>query len=72
MAKLGRPKGSRKRVRVSSLKGLRLKGYLDMPCSEGGTVSGIADQYGRILVPFVNSKGENDVRATGQCIASRH
>jgi len=72
MAKLGRPKGSRKRVKSSSYKGLRLKFYSDMPSSEGGEVSGQSDQYGRILEPFVNSKGENDIRPTGHCIAARH
>lgn len=72
MAKLGRPKGSRKKVRSSSLKGLRLKYYSDMPSSEGGAVSGMSDQYGRILIHFVNSKGENDVKPTGHCIAARH
>lgn len=72
MAKIGRPKGSRKKVRSSNIKGLRLKYYSDMPSSEGGAVSGHSDQYGRILEQFVNSKGENDLRPTGHCIAARH
>jgi hypothetical protein len=69
---MGRPRGSYRKLRVSKTKGLRFKAYSDMPCSEGGVVSGISDQYGRIVVQFQNSKGEMDIKPTGQCIAARH
>jgi hypothetical protein len=74
--KPGRPKGSsnkeRRKVKSSGFKGLRLKLYSDMPCSDGGVVSGHSDQYGRIMEQYENSRGESDIRPTGQCIAARH
>jgi hypothetical protein len=70
---MSRPKGSFKRGKKALIhKGMRLKSYSDMPSSEGGAVSGFADQYGRVMVEFVNSKGELDIKPAGQCIASRH
>jgi len=70
---MGRPKGSFKRGKKALIyKGMRLKAYSDMPSSEGGTVSGFSDQYGRMMVQFINSKGESDIKPTGQCIAARH
>jgi len=70
---MGRPKGSFKKGKKALVyKGMRLKLYSDMPCSEGGAVSGFSDQYGRIMVEFINSKGEQDIKPTGQCIAARH
>jgi hypothetical protein len=70
---MGRPKGSFKRGKKALVsKNMRLEIYSDMPCSEGGAVSGFSDQYGRIMVEYRNSKGELDIKPTGQCIAARH
>jgi hypothetical protein len=76
---VGRPKGSRnknnKDVRIkpmSAPSGLRLKEYNNVPSSEGGLVSGISDQYGRIMQHYVNEKNEWDIRPSGHCIAARH
>jgi hypothetical protein len=75
---LGRPKGSKNKKGTLSkmpklhLKRLRLKFYSDMPSSKGGSISGIADQYGRVMEEYMNEKGFWDVRVTGHCIAARH
>lgn len=72
---MARPKGSknkRRKIRRAKCKGLRIAIYTDMPSSLGGSVSGYADQFGRILEEFTNSKGELDIRPTGHCIAARH
>lgn len=72
---MGRPKGSKNRrtkVRRAKCKGLRIEYYQDMPSSMGGVITGFADQYGRILEEFKNSKGELDIRPTGHSIAARH
>lgn len=71
----GRPKGSKnktKKLRRAKCKGLRIAFYQDMPSSLGGSVTGPADQYGRVLEEFTNEKGELDIRPTGHCIAARH
>ncbi len=75
MAKIGRPKGSRgknKKIVRAKAKNLRLNFYGDVPSSMGGSVSGIADQYGRILEEYINSMGQLDLRPTGHCVAAKH
>ena len=76
MAKLGRPKGSRngrrKRKSARGVRGLRFKYYDRMPSSEGGTVSGFSDQYGRIMNIVYNEEGDIDVTPSRHCIAARH
>ena len=74
---IGRPKGikNKKEARIKSMKapsGLRFKEYYNVPSSEGGLVSGISDQYGRIMEHYVNDKNEWDIRPSGHCIAARH
>jgi len=70
----GRPKGSKsaKLKPSKQQRGLRLEFYSDMPSSKGGIVSGIADQYGRVLEQFVNENNQIDLRPTGHSIAVRH
>ena len=70
---MARPKGSFRKVKKALVhKKLRLQAYSNMPSSLGGCVSGFADQYGRVMIEFTNSKGELDIKPTRQCIAARH
>lgn len=76
---IGRPKGSKNKnnenARVKPMSppnGLRLKHYENVPSSNGGLVSGVSDQYGRIMQHYVNEKNEWDMRPSGHCIAARH
>lgn len=49
-----------------------IRRYENKLSSMGVYVSGIADQYGRILEEFVNDKNELDLRPTGHCISVYH
>lgn len=53
-------------------KGLRLKFYENVYACNGQVVSGIADQYGRILKPTIDKNGRNDLTPTGIGIAAYH
>lgn len=74
--KPGRPKGvknkSLKSYRGPVIRGLRFEYYSDMPSSKGGSISGFADQYGRVMEQFVNEQNAIDIRPSGHCIAARH
>ena len=73
--KLNKNKKEAKENRVKPMKapsGLRLKQYDNVPSSEGGLVSGVSDQYGRIMEYYVNERNEWDIRPSGHCIAARH
>lgn len=61
-----KPKG------FAPVQGLRLKSYENVLCSEGTVISGISDQYGRIMEPYVNDKNQWDIMPTGKTIAARH
>ena len=66
---MGRPR--KHPVKVTKIRGLRLKFYSDEPSDDGSVVSGIADQYGRVMEQFHNGKNW-DVRPTGRCIYVNH
>ncbi len=62
-----------KKIRpAKSTSGLRFKEYLNVPSSRGGLISGVSDQYGRIMIHFVNEKNEWDIKPSGHSIAARH
>lgn len=72
MAKIGRPKKTLKKYTGAKSRGLRLKYYSDVPSSDGKSISGHADQYGRILKLFVDENRVMDYKPTGISIAANH
>lgn len=73
--KMGRPAKSPDDKKINPSKGtsgLRFKEYLNVESSKGGLISGISDQYGRIMVHFVNEKNEWDIKPSGHSISARH
>lgn len=73
--KMGRPAKSPDDKKINPSKGasgLRFKEYLNVESSNGGLISGISDQYGRIMTHFVNEKNEWDIKPSGHSISARH
>lgn len=55
----------------TSIKGLRLKFYSNETADNGEVVSGVADQYGRLMVQYRN-KGSWDIKPSGLAIHVNH
>tara|TARA_R110000796_G_scaffold108862_1_gene220035 strand:- start:997 stop:1197 length:201 start_codon:yes stop_codon:yes gene_type:complete len=57
---------------MKPFKGLRLKFYADAVTDNGSIVSGIADQFGRLMEQFVDEENRWDVKPTGLAIYVNH
>ena len=52
--------------------GLRLEYYFHSPCCNGGSASGYADQYGRLMEIYINDKKIVDYKPSGLSIFVNH